>query len=333
MPEMRQDPTTKEWVIIASERSKRPRRERKLKKGELPPYEPSCPFCPGNEHLNPKEVLRYPDAETGQDWQIRVIRNKYPALIPEGSTQRRQEVDFFTKLDGVGVHEVIIESPSHNSSIALMEEREVENILLAYKQRYSELSREPTVKLIIIFKNHGERAGTSLIHPHAQLVATPVAPADIRRRFEVAIAHYDDTGRCLYQDIVDHELKVGERIVMDTERFVVFHPFASRAPFETWIIPKRQQACFGVVPTDDFRDLARVLRTTLLKLYRLLDDPDFNYVIRCAPVGDENKHYYLWHICIIPRLSQIAGFEIGTSIFINSAPPEETAESVRKLKV
>ena len=172
-----------------------------------------------------------------------------------------------------------------------------------------------------------------MVHPHAQLVATPVVPADIRRRFEVAIAHYDDTGRCLYQDIVDHELKVGERIVMDTERFVVFHPFASRVPFETWIVPKRQQACFGNVHTDDLRGLAWVLRTTLLKLYRLRDDPDFNYVIRSAPVGDENKLYYLWHICIIPRLTQMAGFEIGSSIFINPTLPEETAESVRKLKV
>ena len=332
MPEIRQDPATKGWVIIANNRVKRPRYFiKKQQKRSLPPYQPSCPFCRGNEHLSSKEILRYP-AE-GSDWRVRVITNKYPALVPQDSTQQRQEVGFFTKMNGVGAHDVIVETPIHNRFISIMEDHEVEELLTVYRERYNQLSREPWVKLIIIFKNHGEAAGTSLIHPHSQLVATPIVPAELRQQFEVAIAHYNDTGRCLYQDIIDHELRAGERIVMDTEGFLVFHPFASRMPFETWIVPKRGRASFGSVPTKDLASLAQVLRTTLLKLYLSLNDPDFNYIIHTAPAGDKSKDYYHWHIRIVPRLTSIAGFEIGSGMYINTVFPEETADFIRNFKL
>ena len=333
MSEIRQDPATKEWVIIASNRIKRPRYFMKQKqKRSLPSYKASCPFCRGNEYLSPEEILRYP---TGEDssWRVRVIANKYPALVPQESTQQRETTGFFTKMNGVGAHDVIVETPVHNRFIPLMEDREVEELLTVYRERYNQLSRDPKVKVIIIFKNHGEAAGTSLIHPHSQLVATPIVPAELRQQFEVAIAHYDDTGRCLYQDIIDHELRAKERIVMDTEKFVVFHPFASRMPFETWIMPKKGQASFGNVPTKDLASLAQVLRITLLKLYLSLNDPDFNYAIYTAPVGEESENYYLWHIRIVPRLTSIAGFEIGSGMYINTAFPEETADFIRNFKV
>ena len=333
MSEIRQDPATKEWVILASNRVKRPHDfMKKRQKRSLPPYQPSCPFCPGNEYLSPEEILRYP-AEEGSSWRVRVINNKYPALVLQGSTQQREKAGFFTKMNGVGAHDVIVETPVHNRFIPLMEDQEVEELLTVYRERYNQLSRDPRVKVIIIFKNHGAGAGTSLIHPHSQLVATPIVPAELRQQFEVAIAHYDETGRCLYQDIIDHELRAGERIVMDTEGFVVFHPFASRMPFETWVMPKKGQASFGNVPTKDLASLAQVLRITLLKLYLSLNDPDFNYVIHTAPVGDESKDYYLWHIRIVPRLTSIAGFEIGSGMYINAAFPEETAEFIRNFKV
>ena len=335
MSEIRQDPTTKEWVIIASERVKRPHDlVKKRQKHSLPPYEPSCPFCPGNEHLS-EEILRYPTEATKQssDWRVRVLRNKYPALVLKGHIQRRQEADLFTKMDGIGAHDVIIETPIHNRFIPLMADEEVKDLLMVYRKRYNELSKDPRVKLITIFKNHGKGAGTSLIHPHSQLVATPIVPAEIRRQLEVAIAHHDNIGKCLYQDIVDHELKVGERIVMDTDRFVVFHPFASRMPFETWIVPKREQASFGSISARDLASLAQVLRITLLKLYLSLNNPDFNYIIHTVPTGDESKNYYLWHIRIVPRLASIAGFEIGSGMYINTAYPEETATFIRQVKV
>jgi len=333
MSEIRQDPTTEEWVIIARERTKRPHDFVSTQsKPEPLAYLPSCPFCPGNEDMTPVETLSYPDKKT-QRWQVRAFNNRYPALTPDGSTTRREEDSFFLSMDGIGVHEVIVETTAHNKPIALREDSEVEAVLRAYRERYNALSKMPPVKLIIIFKNYGLSAGTSLEHPHSQLVATPVVPKYIRLQYEVATKHYDSTGRCLYSDIVNHELDAGKRIVMETEKFVAFHPFASHQPFETWITPTIHRACFGNTSAEELKDLAHVLRVVLLKLYRGLNDPDFNYVIDTAPVGDENKNYYLWHMRIIPRLTEAAGFEIGSGININTALPEETAKFMRELKI
>ncbi len=333
MSEIRQDPTTEEWVIIAKERAKRLNDfVRPQAKSQPPAFSPSCPFCPGNETKTPPEALSYRD-QRSQSWRVRAFANQFPALTPEGSTRRREEEGFFLGMDGVGVHEVIVETPVHNKPLALMEDSGVEDVLLAYQERYNALSRMHYVKLIIIFKNHGPSAGTSLEHPHSQLIATPVVPRHIRMQFEVARRYYDDTGRCLYSDLIDHELRAGKRVVMETARFVIFHPFASHQPFETWIMPKVHQACFGNASVEDLRNLAHVLRITLLKLYRGLNNPDFNYVIDTAPSGDENKEYYLWHLRIIPRLTEVAGFEIGSGIYINPAVPEETAQFMRELKL
>ena len=333
MSEIRQDPTTKEWVIIAKERAKRSHDFVSKRAGtDLPAYAPSCPFCPGNEAMTPPEILSYQDKEN-LSWQVRVFVNKFPALMPGGSMIRRVEDDFFLSMDGVGAHEVIVETPEHNKPLALMNDGGVGNVLRAYQERYNELSQLPFIQSIIIFKNHGPSAGTSLEHPHSQLIATPVVPRHIRMQYEVAIRHYDDTGRCLYSDLAGYELRIGKRVVMETESFVVFHPFASHQPFETWVVPKIHQASFGNASAEGLEDLAHVLRITLLKLYRGLNNPDFNYVIDTAPTGDENKDYYLWHLRIIPRLTEVAGFEIGSGICINTALPEATSQFVRELKV
>jgi len=333
MSEIRQDPANEEWVIMARERARRPHEfVRQQTKPEPPPFLSSCPFCPGNEAMTPPETLSYRD-EKSANWRVRAFANLFAALTPEGSTTRREEDSFFLDMDGVGVHEVIVETPAHNKPLALMEDSGVRDVMHAYHERYNALSQMPFLKLIIIFKNHGLSAGTSLEHPHSQLVATPVVSKHIRMKYEVAIRHYDNTGRCLYSDLVDHELRIGKRVVMETEKFVVFHPFASHLPFETWIVPKIRRACFGNASAEELENLALVLRTTLHKLYRGLNNPDFNYVIDTAPIGDENKNYYLWHLRIIPRLTEVAGFEIGSGININTALPEETAQFIKELKV
>jgi len=318
---------------MARERAKRPHDfVRQQAKPEPPAFSPSCPFCPGNEAMTPPEIVTYQDQKT-KGWRVRAFTNRFPALTPEGSTMIREEEGFFLGMDGIGIHEVIVETPLHNKPLALMEDRGVEDVLRAYRERYDAISRMPFVKSIIIFKNHGLSAGTSLEHPHSQLVATPLVPRHIRMQYGVAIRYYDDTGRCLYSDLAGHELGIGKRVVMETERFVVFHPFASHQPFETWIVPKMHQACFGNASAEDLEDLAHVLRITLLKLYRGLNNPDFNYVIDTAPAGDEHKDCYLWHLRVIPRLTEVAGFEIGSGIYINTALPEETAHFMRELKV
>ncbi len=331
---IRQDPTTKEWVIVATDRALRPHDARKTRLARpVEDFDRSCPFCPGNESRTPPELLRIPDAggTGGTGWSVRVIPNRFPVLTGRAEPLRREYAPLFREMDGVGCHEVIIESPLHNQVIPGMSDAQVERILRAYQARYRELSRDPRIKLIIIFKNHGETAGTSLTHPHSQLTAAPIAPVQIRKKYEVAISHYDDTGRCLYCDLVEAEEHAKARIVLATDRFVVFQPFASRVPFETWIAPRRHQPSFAQVSGEDLTALAQVLRAILRALSTALGSHDFNYAIHSAPTRDENKDYYLWHIQILPRLTTTAGFELGSGIFITTALPEESAAVLRDL--
>lgn len=333
MSEIRLDPTTEEWVIFAMIRANRPDDlKRKQAKPELPVFSVNCPFCPGNEVMTPEEILSYRDNDSGR-WRVRVVANRYPALAPGGNIGRNTEADLFTSMDGVGVHEVIIESPEHNKVLALQTEDEVVEVLRAYRERYNIIKNQPLVKLIIIYKNYGQMAGTTLEHGHSQLLATPVIPRQMRIQYEVAARYYDSNGRCLYCDIADREIKTGRRLIMETDSFIVFHPFASHSPFETWIVPRAACASFGNVAEKELVELARVLRVNLLKLYKGLNNPDYNYVISSAPVEDENRDYYRWHVRIIPRITEMTGFEIGTGINMNTLLPEQTAGFIRELKL
>ncbi len=332
MSELRQDPTTREWVIIAPERAKRPQQAPEPKRASrLPDWDKSCPFCPGNESQTPPEVFRLPLSDEASTWEVRVIPNRFAALMPDGDIIRRGDGGFFRKMDGIGAHEVIIETPSHNTPTALMSYEQVGKVLIAYQERYNALRRNRQFKFIAIFKNHGQASGTSLIHPHSQLIATPVLAPYYHRRLNVAVGYYADIGKCLYCDLLAEELEKGERIVAQTREFVVFHPYASRAPWETWIIPKRHCASFGLFPNEHLAELARVLKDTLLCLYRGLDNPAFNYMVNTTITEDEENPYYHWHIRIVPRLNLIAGFEMGSGIYISTALPEETASRMKQV--
>ncbi len=331
MSEIRQDPTTREWVIIAPERAKRPQHmPKRTPVHEQPVWEKSCPFCPGNEGQTPDEVLRLPASGQETAWEVRVVPNRFSALTIAGNVRRVEDGHFFRKMDGVGVNEVIIETPSHNTPMALMTPQQVEKVLIAYQQRYNILKKNRQLKFITIFKNHGWASGTSLMHPHSQLAATPIAATYYRRKFDVAVDHYDDIGRCLYCDLVAEELRRGERIVAETREFIVLHPYASRAPYETWIIPKKHCASFGLFPAILLAELSGVLKDILLCLYRELDNPAFNYMFDTSTTEVEDDPYYHWHIRIIPRLTTIAGFEMGSGIYITTAVPEDTAKLMRQ---
>jgi UDPglucose--hexose-1-phosphate uridylyltransferase len=332
MSELRQDPITKQWVIIASERAKRPHDFlQKSDPPSMPSFKADCPFCPGNEKLTPPESMAFRQSGTpnGPGWRVRVIPNKFAALVPEGSLERREEGRIFRKMDGIGRHEVVIESPGHDKPIALMEDSQVEEVVLAYRERYLALREDPRFKSIMIFKNHGIRAGTSLEHPHSQIVAIPVVPLSIRYRYEKAVSHFDDVGTCVFCDVIRENLRINSRVVCETERFLSFHPFASRAPFETWILPKMHQASFGLTMGDDVKEFAAMLKAVLRQFYRALNNPDFNFIINTAPFKDEDVDYYHWHLQILPRVTTPAGFELGTGMFINTAIPEETAAFMR----
>ena len=329
MPEIRQNRATKEWVIIAAERAKRPgdfnpKEEKKI----LPKFDRDCPFCPGNEHKTPPELFSYRRAGTEKDtpgWWIRVIPNKFPALIPEVELGRVSE-RFFSKMKGYGRHEVIIESPEHNLSLGNMSLKQVEEVCLIYRERYIELSAEKNIKTIIIFRNHGLGAGTSLLHPHSQLIALPLVPTHIRHLLEEATRYYDDHVFCVFCDMVKEELEFKKRVLLETESFVAFHPFASKVPFETWIVPKVHNAGFGNISVDEAKGLAFVLREILGRLYSKLSDPDYNLVLNTAPISDSSEDFYHWYIQILPRLTTPAGFELGSGVYINTALPEETAK-------
>lgn len=329
MSELRRDPTTLEWVIIADERAMRP--HELVRRGTDPPavaFDERCPFCPGNEHMTPPEVLTQVLPGSERSWDIRVVPNRYPALRPDAPFEEGGD-DFFSRFGGNGVHEVVIDTPIHNREMADMDDREVEGVLQVYRQRYRALKVHRRVKLIIIFKNKGTVAGTSLAHPHSQIVATPVEPPLARRRFNVARTYYAAGGRCLYCNILEKERADGRRVVMETERFLVFHPFASRWPFETWILPKLHRSSFGDASAEELEELAPVVRSVLRALQQKLGDPDYNFVLHSAPTKDSVKPYFQWHMQIVPRLTTAAGFEIGSGMYINTALPEETAAFIR----
>jgi UDPglucose--hexose-1-phosphate uridylyltransferase len=330
MSELRQNRATKRWVIIAGERAQRPDDFRVQAMGEpLPLHDPLCPFCPRNESKTPAEVmaLRKPGSSAnGPGWDLRVVPNKFPALQPVGDLERREERDFFRKMDGLGVHEVIIESPVHNQTLGTMTYRKVEQILLAYRERFLQLGADPRFQMVTIFRNNGQRAGTSLAHPHSQLIATPIVPSHTRHLLEEAMRHYDDWGSCVFCDMIREELKVGKRVVLETADYVAFEPFASRVPFETWIVPKKHNASFGNITPEEAKKCARVLRRLLGSMYRLLGDFDYNYIVSTAPFKDANESYYHWHISILPRLTTPAGFELGSGIYITVVFPEDTAK-------
>jgi UDPglucose--hexose-1-phosphate uridylyltransferase len=331
MPELRHNVLTREWVVIATERAKRPEdfAKKKKEKKVLPAHVPTCPFCPGNEKMTPPETYVVPD--TGS-WRVRVTPNKFAALSYEG--ERRRWIQGIRRtVSGVGIHEVIIETPDHSKSTALLEDAQVETIIQAYLNRFMFASRDPRIEQVTLFKNHGEAAGTSLEHSHSQMIAAPVITAQHRDRLINALKHFDEFGECIFCRVLDQELKEGTRIVHESDHFVAFVQFAALSPFSMLIMPRRHMACFSEITDAEAADLARTLRRTLGKLYYGLDDPDFNYSIRTAPADNAGVKYYHWYVSIIPRLTKLAGFELGSGMFINVSLPEENASFLRGIKV
>jgi UDPglucose--hexose-1-phosphate uridylyltransferase len=326
MPEIRSNPVTGDWVIIATERARRPEEfARRRSTSMLPPVDPECPFCPGNEDKTPAEQFRVP-ADGG--WLVRSVPNRFAALTPEGDVGRHAH-GFRMVLDGVGLHEVIVESPVHNVTTALLPVAHVAHILDAYRHRLRAFYRDRRIEHVIVFKNHGEAAGTSLTHPHSQIVGMPVLPSQLRVRLEEAVRHWGNEGRCLYCRTLAEELDEGARVIVENDSFAAFVPYAALSPFHVWIFPKHHGACFGEITDTQLADLAAVLRDVLARVYVGLENPDFNYVIRSLSPQESAVKYFHWYISLIPRVTKSAGFELGTGMFINTALPEHSADFLR----
>lgn len=323
--EIRQDKATKQWVIYAPSRGQRPKDfQRPLERRiALPVCDPQCPFCPGNEQNLAAIILERP-GPSGQ-WQTRVVPNKYPAVTPDGSTERYTR-GIYLAMPGFGRHEVIIDHPYHNQDLATMSVEEVGCVIATYHQRYVDLMRAHENLMIIIFRNHGPRAGTSLIHPHSQLIVTGMVPNYIRWREEEAQRYFDEWGRCVYHDILASELQDRRRVILENSSFVAFVPFAASVPFEVWIMPTRPATDFSAITAAEQADLAHVLRDVLGRLHHKLHDPDYNLILNTPARYKADEPHLQWYLQIRPRLTTPAGFEIGSGISVNPSLPEDDAD-------
>jgi len=337
--ELRKDPISGRWVIIAAERSKRPDDFRPAKPAERPRSVPAfCPFCPGNEAKTPPEILALAGAgpEPGRaPWSVRVVPNKFPALSP-GAAPARVKRGLFESMDGIGVHEVVIESPDHDTEMADLPRGHLRDILAVYQARLRALEAEPTYAYTQLFKNKGLEAGASLFHPHTQIVALPIVPKRVKEELYAAERFHKQTGSCLFCRTLGEERAAAERIVRTNARFAAYVPFASRFPFETHILPVRHEPLFSAAAEDALDDLADILGGVLSRMKSLLADPSYNLVLhqsahpararRRWPGFEAFAH---WYLEIIPVLTHVAGFEWGTGFYINPVAPESAAKFLR----
>jgi UDPglucose--hexose-1-phosphate uridylyltransferase len=330
MPEFRKDPLVERWVIIASERAKRPRdtSERDSNTGLG-----GCPFCVGNERMTPPPVLVLTDDNVQPDeanWRVRVVPNKYPALIDREESATWTGAPY-SSMEGAGAHEVVIESPRHVINMAALSVTEIELVLHAYRQRLLFWRGAGRWRYALIYKNQGVEAGATLAHGHSQITALPMVPKEAFEELEAGKTYLASAGRCAYCDMAQREREIGQRLVAENDRFIVFCPFASRVAAETWVLPKRHSSCFESGSKDDFLALARALRDILIRLNRCFHEPPFNYFLHSNPLGEPENDYSHWHLEILPKLHQLAGFELGSGCYMNPLPPEDAARLLREV--
>ncbi len=322
MSELRKDPIIGRWVIIAPERGIQSLTI-ETNKDEIQDKS-SCPFCKENEKKTPREIFSI-KSSTSNNWNVRVIPNRFPALRVEG-TLDRQGSGLYDKLNGIGAHEIIIETPDHESDIIDKDLNHIKDIFITYKRRILDLKNDHRIKYVMIFKNHNIDNGTSVNHSHSQLIATPVIPKRVSEELKGAKKYYDYKERCIFCDIVYQELKENKRIVAEEENFIAIEPFAARFPFETWIIPKNHSSNFENCLDENLHHLAILFKAVMQKINKALNNPAYHYLIHSSPLGMENIEHYHWHIEIIPKLQNVAGFEWGTGFYINPTSPEEAAK-------
>jgi UDPglucose--hexose-1-phosphate uridylyltransferase len=331
MPELRKDPIYGRWVIIATERSRRPSdfapEERRAVGG-------FCPLCEGNEDRTPPEVLAFRANGTPPNspgWLLRVVPNKFPALRIEGDVDREGE-GIYDKMNGIGAHEVVVETPHHHETLATLPLKAVEHVLWAYRERIVDLRRDKRLQYVMVFKNYGSAAGASLEHSHSQIIALPIVPTRVREEIEGTKNYFHYKDRCVFCDIIRQELRQRTRVITENNGFISIAPFASRFPFETWILPKTHQPSYELMEGSFYGQAAEILSETLRKLKLVLDDPPYNYIIHTSSSPGQDRDHYHWHIEIMPKLTKVAGFEWGTGFYINPTPPEEAAEYLRETR-
>ena len=332
MSELRRDPVVGRWVIVNTDHPNKPEDfeyEQYIQKGGV------CPFCYGNESMTPPEINSFRDPNTTPNtpgWYIRVVPNKFPALQIEGDLDRRG-VGMYDMSNGIGAHEVLIETPYHNKDIPDLLNQEVENIISMSCTRAKDLIKDKRFKYIMLFRNYGQAAGASLEHPHTQIIALPMVPKNAMEEIRGAQHYFEYRERCIFCDIIRQEIQEKERIILENKYFVSFCPFVSRFPFEIWIIPKRHSGYFCHMPQEEIPALATILKDTITKIKKVFVNLSYNFIIHSSPVnGEGDVEYYHWHIEFMPKLMRVAGFEWGTGFYIDPTPPELAVEYLKAIK-
>jgi len=342
MPELRKDPIIGRWVIISTERAKRPDDFKKIPVSDHPD-QGSCPFCAGREEMTPPEIyaIRNPDTEPNKSgWKVRVVPSVSPFLGLEGGYDS-WGVGIYDVLNGFGAHEVVIETPEHIGNMTDLDTEQILNVLKAYRERIIDLEKDERMKYVLVYKNYGKQAGGSKIyHARSNIIGTPVVPKRVKEELEGARVYYSYHDRCVFCDILRQEKEQEVRLVYENENVISLCPFASRFPFETWILPKRHNCDFHTSSDEELTDVARALKIILSKLKKGLKDPHYNYMLHIAPFKRRHPGYwttiyndYHWHIEVIPRLTRIAGFEWGSGFYICPTPPEDAAKFLRELEI
>ncbi len=341
MPELRKDPIIGRWVIIATERAKRP--DQFAGQVQQLPAEKPCPFCEGRESQTPPEIYAIrpkATAPNGPGWELRVVPSIAPFLGVEGELWRKGK-GLYDLMNGIGAHEIIIETNQHIYDMADLSEEQISKVITCYIDRIVDLERDKRFKYVLIFKNHGWIAGGGRVrHSRSQLIATPVNPKRVKEELVGARQYYDYHERCVFCDLIKQEIDLKDRVILDIDGFIAITPFAARFPFEVWILPKKHCADITCLNMPARLELGRIMKKVLAKLKKGLNDPSYNYVIHTAPFRREKAGYwksidddYHWHIEIMPSLTRVAGFEWGTGFYICPLPPEDAAKFLRGVEV
>ena len=333
MPELRKDPIIGRWIIISTERGKRPTDfiiEKNSARGGF------CPLCPGNENTTPPEVLSYSNntdrTNNKPGWEVRVVPNKYPALVIEGDLNKEGE-GLYDKMNGIGAHEVVIETPDHKETFTQLPPERMIKIFKAYRDRLTDLGNDPRFRYVMIFKNYGAAAGASLEHSHSQLIALPILPRMVISELEGSLSYYKYKERCVFCDIIRQEIKQEIRLVAQNELFIAIAPYAPRSPFEMWILPKKHSSAYVSMDNEHFVALSEIFSECMRRLDKCIPNVPYNFVLHSAPLRSQPLDHYHWHFEIMPKLTTIAGFEWGSGFYINPIPPEEAAHYLREAEI
>jgi UDPglucose--hexose-1-phosphate uridylyltransferase len=332
MPELRKDPILGRWIIISKERGKRPTDfivERNVSKGGF------CPLCPGNENTTPPEVLAYGRSASSPNtpgWSLRVVPNKYPALVIEGNLDKEGD-GLYDMMNGIGAHEVLIESPSHDEVFTYLPVDRIQQVFLAFRDRINDLSKDPRFRYVMIFKNFGQAAGASLEHSHSQLIALPILPRMIVSELDGSLSYYKYKERCIFCDIIRQEMRQEVRVVCQNEHFITIAPYAPRSPFEMWILPIRHSSSYASLDDQSFYSLANIFSESMRRLDRCLPGVPYNFVLHTSPLRSNPLEHFHWHFEIMPKLTSIAGFEWGSGFYINPTPPEDAAKYLQEVSL